>query len=261
MRITFLGTGGGRFVIINQIRATAGFLIETKNLRMYVDPGPGVLVRAKQYGVKLDKLDSIFVSHAHPDHCNDLEMVVEAMTYGVKKKKGILISNENVIKGSENFRAYISKYHLNILEKFYIANPNDIFDFFNVKLKITKCKHDEEKCIGFVLEDKKKIGYTADTEYYNGLEDYFKNCDYLIINCLRPRYTKPYGHLTTDKVKILIEKANPKLAILQHFGMKMVFGIAEREAKWIEKETGIRTIAARDGKSYEIKEDISLEKF
>jgi ribonuclease BN (tRNA processing enzyme) len=228
---------------------------------MYVDPGPGVLVRAKQYGVKLNKINSIFVSHAHPDHCNDLEMVVEAMTYGVREKKGILISNKNVIKGSEEFRPYISKYHLGVLESYHIAKPNEEFNFLNVKLKTTKCKHDEPECIGFVLEDKKKIGYTADTEYYDGLENYFKGCDCLIINCLRPRNSEPYGHMTSDKAKILVEKVKPKLAILQHFGMKLLFGVAEREAKWIEKETGVKTVAARDGKSYEIIEKESLKEF
>jgi len=258
MKLTFLGTGGGRFVMITQARATAGFIIESKNLKMYVDPGPGALVRAQQYKIKLNKLNSIFVSHAHPDHCNDLDVVVEAMTYGATEKRGFLISNENVIKGSEDFRAGISNYHLKLLEKYYIAKPDEEFNFLNIKLRTTKCKHDETKCIGFVLEDEKTIGYTADTEYYEGLENYFKNCDCLIINCLRPWNSKPYGHMTSDKAKILIEKAKPKLAILQHFGMKMIFGNAERDSKLIERDTGIRTIVAKDGESYEIEEKKSL---
>ena len=257
----FLGTGGGRYVTIQQIRATGGFIVKGRNVWMHVDPGPGALVRAKQYKVNLTKLNSIFVSHAHPDHCNDLEMIIEATTYGAKKKKGFLISNENVIKGSEEFRAHVSKYHLGILEKCYIAKPDEKFNFLNIKLETTKCNHDEDKCMGFVLEDEKKLGYTADTEYYEGLENYFIGCDCLIINCLRPRNSKPYGHMTVDKAKILIERAKPKLAILQHFGMKMVFGNAEREAKLIEKNTGVKTIAAKDGGSYEVKEEKSLNEF
>ncbi len=44
--------------------------------------------------------------------------------------------------------------------------------------------------------------------------------------------------------------------------MKMIFGVSERVAKWIEQETGIKTIAARDGQSYEIeKENKSLENY
>jgi len=66
---------------------------------------------------------------------------------------------------------------------------------------------------------------------------------------------KPYGHMTADKAKILVGRAKPKLAILQHFGMKMLFGVAEKEAKWIEQETGIKTIAARDGQIFELDEE------
>ncbi len=262
MKITFLGTGGGRFVVLNQLRATGGFLIESKNLNMHVDPGPGALVRAKEFKKNLTKLNSVFVSHRHPDHYIDLEVVIESMTGGAKKKRGILISNESVIKGSWDEPAVASKFHLNVLEEIYILKPDEEISFLNTKLKTTKCVHANGKCRGFVLEDEKKIGYTADSEYYNGQEDYFKKCDCLVINCLRPRNAEPYGHMTADKAKILIEKTKPKLAILQHFGMRMLFGVSERVAKWIEQETGIKTVAARDGQSYEIeKENKSLANF
>ncbi len=255
MKITFLGTGGGRFVMINQLRATGGFIVESKNLNMHVDPGPGALVKAKQFHKNLKRLNSIFVSHPHTDHYTDMEVVIEAMTKGAKIKKGFLITSKSVIDLDENKSRTVSKYHLDTLEKYYSLNPDEEIRFLNTILKTTKCFHREEKCIGFVLEDEKKLGYTADGEYYEEQADYFKNCDCLIINCLRPRYAKPYGHMTADKAKILISQAKPKLAILQHFGMKMVFGVAEKEAKWIEQETGIKTIAARDGQIFELKEE------
>ncbi|MCK4429134.1 MAG: MBL fold metallo-hydrolase [Candidatus Aenigmarchaeota archaeon] len=252
MKITFLGTGGGRYVAMNQLRATGGFIIESKNLNMHVDPGPGALVRAKQFKKNLTKLNSIFVSHCHPDHYTDLEMVVECMTRGAKEKRGNLISNERVIKGSDVDGSVISKFHRDVIENIYLLKSDEKISFLNVNLKTTKCLHADGECMGFVLEDEKRIGYTADGEYYDGQEDYFKDCDCLIINCLRPRNAQPYGHLTSDKAKILIEKAKPKLAILQHFGMKMLFGTAEMEAKWIEHETGIKTVAARDGQIFEL---------
>ena len=40
VRITFLGTGGGRFATIYQARATGGFYIEDGR-NLHVDPGPG----------------------------------------------------------------------------------------------------------------------------------------------------------------------------------------------------------------------------
>ena len=51
MKITFLGTGGGRFSAISQRRMTGGFRIDNLNGKNYhVDPGPGALVRTYQFG-------------------------------------------------------------------------------------------------------------------------------------------------------------------------------------------------------------------
>lgn len=249
MKLTFLGTGGGRFVVINQLRATGGFILEGKTLKMHVDPGPGALVKARQYKKDLKRLNCVFVSHAHPDHYTDLEIIIEAITLGARKKRGILIASESTISPKENDRTIISKYHLSIIEKYFSLKPDEEISFLGAKLKATKCSHSEEGCIGFLLEDEEgeKIGYTADGKYYEGQENYFRGCDCLIINCLRPRFAQNYGHMTSSDAKILVEKAEPKMAILQHLGMKMLFGVAEREAKWIEKETGVRTIAATDG--------------
>ena len=112
MRITFLGTGGARFVTIMQIRATGGWILWLDGEMIHVDPGPGALVRAKQYGVNLRKLTGIVISHAHPDHTTDAQVVLEAMTEGALKKKGVVIGNELVYKGSEEFIPDFSKYHL-----------------------------------------------------------------------------------------------------------------------------------------------------
>ena len=50
MKITFLGTGGGRFSAISQRRMTGGFRIDNLNGKNYhVDPGPGALVRTYQF--------------------------------------------------------------------------------------------------------------------------------------------------------------------------------------------------------------------
>jgi ribonuclease BN (tRNA processing enzyme) len=249
MKLTFLGTGGGRHVVISQLRATGGFIVEGKTIKMIVDPGPGALVRAREFKKDLKKMNAIFVSHAHPDHYTDVEMAIEAMTLGAKKKRGVLMGSESVINGAPNERTIVSKYHLDIVEKYLALKPDDEIEVSAAKLKATKCNHSEETCIGFCLTDKdgETLGYTSDGVYYEGQEKYFEGCDCLIINCLRPRNTPNYGHMTSDNAKTLVERAKPKMAILQHLGMKMLFGVAEREAKWIEKETGVKTIAATDG--------------
>ena len=45
MKLTFLGSGGGRFATITQKRMTGGFRIDDiDGMNIHVDPGPGALV-------------------------------------------------------------------------------------------------------------------------------------------------------------------------------------------------------------------------
>ena len=264
-RIIFLGTGGGRIVVTSQIRASGGWILEMEKEKLHIDPGPGALVRAKEFGVSLKSLTGVLVSHSHPDHYTDVEMVIEAMTLQ-KEKKGVLICSERVIKGGDGFKPVISDYFLNKLEKYEILNPGDKTKIGQIEITATPTEHLEEKGIGFVfkgLESKIVVGYTSDGEYFKGQENWFKGCDYLILNCLRPRGDYWIKHMNTEHAKELIGKVKPKLAILTHFGMKMLKANPNIEAKWIQSQTGVETIAAKDGMVLELgaKEKEGLEKF
>jgi len=248
MKIIFLGTGGARFVTITQARATGGWILELAGEMIHIDPGPGALVRAKQYGVNLQKLTGIVISHAHPDHTTDCQMVLEAMTHGSLKKKGVVLGNELIFKGSEDFVPVLSKYHLDSVASHEIMEPGKTASIGKVAIKAVPAKHSEPKCLGYVFSGEgMKVGYTADGEYYEGQEKHFRGCDYLVINCHRPKEFPLKGYMDSEGARKLIEGAGPGTAILTHFGMKMMKGVAEKEARWIQEETGVKTMAARDG--------------
>jgi len=249
MEILFLGTGGGRFVTVRQLLATGGIIIKLNNTYIHLDPGPGALVRARQFNFNLSKVELLLVSHCHPDHYTDAEMVIEAMTQGGNRKKGFLITNQTCYYGmeEEGFRKVFSPYHLTCLEQSFVLDWDEELRIGGIKIKGTKTQHSEPKGLGFVIEGEKVLGYTGDGVYFEGQEDYFKGCDVLILNSLRPRGDSSYKHMNIDMAEELIKKAKPKLAILQHLGAKLLFGIAQAEARKIEKSTGIKTIAAKDG--------------
>ena len=72
---------------------------------------------------------------------------------------------------------------------------------------------------------------------------------------------KPWkGHMTTNDAIKIIKEARLEQAILTHFGMQMIFKGPAREAKLNEKETGVPTIAAKDGMQIRFGETISLQK-
>ncbi|MBU4265766.1 MAG: MBL fold metallo-hydrolase, partial [Candidatus Altiarchaeota archaeon] len=51
----------------------------------------------------------------------------------------------------------------------------------------------------------------------------------------------------------IVRQAKPELAVLNHFGMQMLNRGPEKEASRIQEETGIKTIAARDGMTLDLK--------
>lgn len=247
-KIIFLGTGGARIVVNKQIRATGGIILQYGDEQLHIDPGPGALIRAKQYGVDLERNTAILVSHNHPDHCNDMNIVIDAMTIGGIKKKGILIANKTVIKGTAEEYPLLTTYHKNCLEKVTILEPGKKVKLNDIIVTATNAKHEDPNSIGFrIMTPKFTLGYTSDTEWFRGIEKEYKGCDVIIINNLKPLGNKYKGHFSSaDSIKLL-QKVKPKLAILQHFGMSMLRANPLYEAREIQKQSGVQTIAATDG--------------
>jgi len=253
MRITFLGTGGGRFATISQKRMTGGFRIDDFNGKNYhIDPGPGALVRSYQFGVDPKRLDGIFVSHAHTDHYTDTEVLIEAMTRGMTKENGVIMGSRSVFEGFKEWGPCVSKYHKTNSENL-ILGPNKSKTLDNMTIKGTKTVHGDPTYVGFQMEhDDFRLSYTADTSYFDKLPNYHKNANILIASVIRPGSKSIKGHMSSDRFLQLIEEVKPDLAIMTHFGLKMLNANPILEAKNILSKTGIKTIAAFNGMSLDI---------
>ncbi|MCX8175519.1 MAG: MBL fold metallo-hydrolase [Candidatus Micrarchaeota archaeon] len=252
VEIVFLGTGGGRFNLVKQIRRTGGFRLNG-SLSIHVDPGPGALFGCQMFGQDAEKTDVIVVTHNHIDHMNDVNLLIEAMADGWRvKKRGLLVASSSVIEGDEKGDRGVSRFHLERLEKFMMAKPGDRLELEREGRKAdfvaTKAKHDDESDFGFVISmDGCKVGYTSDTEYFEGLGRQYAGCDVLVANCLKPKEDGIPGHLSSAATVKLASEAKPGLLVLTHLGMSMLKAGPEKEAEAIGKKSGVKTVAARDG--------------
>ena len=264
-QLIFLGTGGGRFSMITQKRRTGGIrLVGSSNIQ--IDPGPGSIAYSHQLNIDPSKVESLLISHCHPDHDNDAEIYIEAMTNGGTKKRGTLIAPKGVIEGNNICEARISNYHKKQLANVIKAEIGKRIILEKVKIETVNAKHQDPDAVGYKLAlESIVLGYTSDTEYYSGLGNQFKGVDALLVCVLRPRGLPIKGHLCTDDVIKILDEAKPKFCILTGFGMRMIYANPDQEAKFIEQTSNIKTIAARDnmvlrlgeGKVQDSKENLS----
>jgi phosphoribosyl 1,2-cyclic phosphodiesterase len=261
IEIVMLGTGGGRFATITQKRRTAGIRIVSEGLNLHLDPGPGALVYSISEGLSPEKLDAVFVSHCHPDHYTDAEVLIEAMTRGMTQKRGTLVADKSVLRGSSVCGPSISKYHQRMVEHTIEAVPNTKFELSNVNISVTEARHTDPEAVGFKFETAEFGGfaYTSDTEYFEGIGRLYDGVRLLILCVMRPSGKPWKGHMTTDDAMRIVEESRPERVILTHLGMQMLFKGPEKEAKLVEERTGVPTTAAVDGMRISFGEEIHVQ--
>ncbi|MCW4016880.1 MAG: MBL fold metallo-hydrolase [Candidatus Bathyarchaeota archaeon] len=262
VKLVFLGTGGGRFATITQKRRTGGIRLISEKLNIHVDPGPGALIYSLEAGLNPQKIKTVIVSHRHPDHYSNAEVLVEAMTRGMLKKRGIVAAPSNILSGNGETGPAISTYHQNMIEKAITLKPGVKFTVDKTKISGTKTVHSDPETVGFRFEIPEigAIGYTADTEYFEGIEKEYKGVRLLILSVMRPTGSPWKGHMTPKEAAKLVEDVKPEMAVATHFGMKMIYSGPAYEVKLIENTTGVPTIAAFDGMKLQIDEKITIGK-
>jgi phosphoribosyl 1,2-cyclic phosphodiesterase len=261
LNIIFLGTGGGRFTTITQKRRTAGIRIIDNDLNLHLDPGPGALVHSISEGLDPQRINAIFVSHSHPDHYTDAEVLIEAMTKGTTQKRGILVAAKSVLQGNSTCEASISKYHQQIPQLKIEAVPNMKFQISDLNVLVTEARHTDPDAVGFRFKTSEfgDFAYTSDTEYFDEINKYYEGVRLLLLCVMRPSGKPWKGHMTTDDAIRIIEATRPEKAVLTHLGMQMIFKGPTAEAKTIEERTSVPTIAATDGMQLSFGEEIRVE--
>jgi len=211
---------------------------------MILDPGPGALVRALQFAKDPRTLNAVFISHKHLDHYNDSEVMIEAMTDGGKRRRGSLVCPENMLE-------YLTDYHkasTNVIA----PKPFDEFVIGGVKVRALPTK-DHVDGLGYSFTTREGVVvYAADTDFSERLAREYRGASVLILNVIFPAEAEIHPHLNTDKAVEVVKIARPDLCVITHFGTQMISADPDRQAAIIERKAGVRTIAARDGQTFDV---------
>jgi phosphoribosyl 1,2-cyclic phosphodiesterase len=244
-KIKFLGTAGARFVVIKQLRASGGIWLTLDDTNVMIDPGPGSLVRCISSKPKLNPmdLDGIILTHRHIDHSNDINIMIEAMTNGGFKKKGIVFAPRDALEGDPVILKY-ARQHIEYIE---ILKEKGNYQVGNISFETPiRMKHGVET-YGVNFRGKtSSISLITDTDYFTDLASHFTG-DILIINVVMLEDKITIEHLCLKEAEQIIEMNKPRLAILTHFGMGMVKAKPWEIAEQLTKKLGVTVIAAQDG--------------
>ena len=209
-------------------------------------------MRTYQFGFDPRNLSGVIVTHSHTDHYNDAEVLIEAMTRGMTKSIGTIVGSESVLNGYDKWGPCISSYHQTKPDKI-VLKPDEYQQLNNTKIKGTKTEHGDPTGTGFQIDFRGfKISYTSDTAYFDGLAEEHKGSDILIASVLRPGNKSINGHMCTGDFINLINEVKPQVAVMTHLGLKMISANPVTEAKKVSKQTGVKTIAAFDGLSFNV---------
>jgi phosphoribosyl 1,2-cyclic phosphodiesterase len=256
--VRFLGTGGARFVVAKQIRASGGMWFRFAPdpgeatgpvTQMHVDPGPGALVRAMSAvpPCQPTELDALVLSHKHLDHAGDINVMIEAMTTGGFQRRGAILAPRDAFEGDAVIFPYAAKF---AAECHYLEERSGPYAVNDVELR-TSVRHVhgvDTFGIHFTYRGT-TVAYMPCGRFFEGLaEDYAAHRpDVLIINVLRYRDSLKVDHLSFDEARFVLGLVRPKVAVMTHFSTKMLEQRPERLAQELEDELGFRVFAAYDG--------------
>jgi len=241
--VTFLGTGGARFMVAKQILASGGLWLNLEGHAFLLDPGPGCLVQASRLKLNPEDLCAIIISHRHLDHAADVNVMVEAMTLGGHRPHGRFFCPPDALDGEPVLFSYLR----GCLEGVDMLGEGKSYQVNGVSFS-TPLKHIHAaetygmrfKANGFTLS------YIADSLFFDGLIGAYAGSDLLIINVVFPDSNHGISHLAAPDAARLIAEIKPRAAILTHFGMPMWKANPATIAAAISRETGVPVLAARD---------------
>ena len=258
-RIVFLGTGGARFVVAKQLRASGGIWLELGATRIHVDPGPGALVRALSHQPPLDppRLDAVVLSHKHLDHSCDVNVMIEAMTHGGWKRRGLLLAPLDAFDEEGVVLPYVRRFVERIEHLTEFGGPYVVND---VEIHGSVRHHHGVETLGLhLLHAGTRISYLPCTRPFDGLAEHYAQAqpDVLIMNVLRYRDQLDVDHLTFDDARKILSVVRPRVAIMTHFGTQMLDRKPWLLARQLEQELGLRVYAAHDDWEFDVEEELA----
>ncbi|MBD3404835.1 MAG: MBL fold metallo-hydrolase [Candidatus Lokiarchaeota archaeon] len=222
MRVTLLGTGTS---MPDPERVQSGIMIQTESHVFLIDLGSGVLQRLVSSGIDITKIQHVFISHFHVDHCSDFPTFCQSMWLAGFNKTLHLYAPPQVDEWSKGVREIGYPYLLEKLDvEIHHLDEKATVMIGNCKITTTPTTHGSMDTRAFKMEcSGKSIVYSSDTAPSSEIVDLAKDTDLLIHECnwLDGEYPKKV-HTSPSELHEVISKATPKRVVVTHVSPQVV---------------------------------------
>ncbi len=243
MKLTVIGFWGA---YPGKESASSGYLVQASGYNILLDCGSGVLSKLYKY-IDINDLDSVVLSHYHPDHIADVGVVQHGVI--VQKAVGKRIKPLTFYGHTED--SYFEKLALKDYTQSIGYEEKKKYTIGPLTFSFLRVEHPVPAFSMRIDNGGYAMGYTGDTGWNTGLIDFFQNVDFLL--CESSLFTefkgRVPGHLTAQEAGILAKRANVGRLVLTHLPHWGDHSDLKREAA---AEYDGPVDLAEEGKSWEI---------
>jgi ribonuclease BN (tRNA processing enzyme) len=218
MEITVLGSGTA---IPDRERGSPGIAVRCSDTLLFLDLGAGSLTRAVRFGIQVNRVDGVLLSHLHPDHTGDLVPLLFAFRNPEwPREETLFICGPAGLP--EFMRSIETAYGSWIEAEGYhrvvkVLQPGSS-SIRGVHLSTCPVRHGPA-AIAFEIREPngKRLVYSGDTDYCEELSAFARDADLLVLECSFPEGEERTGHLTPGQAGRMAARAQCRKLLLTHF--------------------------------------------
>ena len=207
-------------------RTRCSALLKTSQENILIDTSPDLRQQLLRHKIK--KIDKVLYSHMHADQTHGIN---DLRSFFLNKKKPLSVfadkatSNHLMKSFSYCFKSLYNEYPATL----HLKKINKNIQIRNLKKKIyikpVKVKHGSVDSICYIID--KKLAYISDvSNIYNKDFQFFKNLNYLVLDCLW--YKSHPSHLNLEKSLNIIKIFSPKKAVLTNLHSDLDYNVLNK---------------------------------